>query len=168
MYNSTDAPITVTCSSFIDENTITIPAFEDRTANVKGYVDSVRLYTNGKYYQNNNESVKLSSYTTIGRILTPNCSWIELVNYTSNNIPSASIDSQYFFYNENEIYTGATIASNENKYLRYKNKYGISNYEYIECYINETFYKSNRSYYMPQNGTTDTIYLYANDLKKIH
>ncbi|MBN2756006.1 MAG: hypothetical protein JXR51_02440 [Bacteroidales bacterium] len=165
MYNNTDSPVVVSCSYFTEGNSVTIPAYTEVITTVKGYAENIILFTNGKYYQNAQDSVSLLDYARTSQILTPNCSWIKLTNYTGTTISSTTLKNTYFYYDEKGNYVGSTIAPYQSRYLKLLNNYNFSYSDYLECYANNTTYISNRSYSIPQNGHTKTIFLYNSDLR---
>lgn len=91
-------------------------------------------------------------------MLTPNCAYIKLSNYTGATISTASIARKYFIYDRYMNFDGSTIVPYAEKWLRIDQ----SDYFYAQQVlftIGATTYMTTSSYSTPKMGTTLSITL---------
>jgi len=103
--NMSAAAVEITCDSFTDGTTCTIPAYGSVTKKVSTGTTSIYVEEQGMYYQKGFEVIELNASGTVE--LTPDAAWICLVNNSGATITSAKINSEYFSCDEN----GETLSS---------------------------------------------------------
>ncbi len=102
--NMSAGAVEIKCDSFTDGTTCTIPAFGSVTKTVSTGTTYIYVEEQGMYYQKGFEMIELTASGTVE--LTPDTSWVRLVNKSGYEITSAKL-----VYNFNSDNTGKTLAS---------------------------------------------------------
>jgi hypothetical protein len=155
IYNPTSEPVLIRCYSFMDGVELTIPAYGYVVKRIPSFSSSITLYEEGRYFCNASETVYDLDRSIM---LTPNCAYIKLTNYTGATISTASIARKYFIYDRYMNFDGSTIVPYAEKWLRIDQ----SDYFYAQQVlftIGATTYMTTSSYSTPKMGTTLSITL---------
>ncbi len=149
LVNNTPAAVIVNSQAFIGEQSVTVPANGSTTVYVSSDTTSILVNEEGMYYQMVVETLKV---TTNGKAtLTPNASWICIVNDTDDTLTYASYSTYKFDCDSSGTKTVTSIEPNQEKWLLVSS--GISSGDISFAVTgNSSPYKTGISFSAPEIG----------------
>ncbi len=99
--NPTDAPMTVTSTSFTRTSKVTIPGRGNKEVEVRGaYGDDLILNTTGKYYSGRKQMAVEVTDGTLRCEPIPDRAWVKIVNYTGYTIEDITVSGSSVSYDK--------------------------------------------------------------------
>ncbi|GEM_PF-4369581 len=152
--NMSAGAVEITCDSFTDGTTCTIPAYSSVTKTVSTGTTSIYVKEHGMYYQKGFEVIELNASGTVE--LTPDTSWVRLVNNSGYEISSAKLVYNFNCDNAGKTLSSTVVSDGGEIWMMVTNPFTGKTLDYV---IESKSYNSIMSFDSPKTGKVLTITL---------
>ncbi len=152
--NMSAGSVEITCESFTDGTTCTIPAYGSVTKTVSTGTTSIYIKEQGMYYQKGFEVVELNASGTVE--LTPDTSWVRLVNNSGYEISSAKLVYNFNCDNAGKTLSSTVVANGGEIWMMVTNPFSKKTLSYV---VDGKPYNSMLAFTSPKNGNVLVITL---------